>query len=80
MTSFLLGLVIGLVTGFIGGLFYYAKRVHKHITTEELTRETINSIIMGDGPKGDFISVNPVTEYIRNHEGQEIKLGDVIEE
>lgn len=80
MTNFLLGLVIGLVTGFVGGLFYYAKKVHKHITTEELTRETINSIIMGEEPKGEFINVNPVTEYIRNHEGQEIKLGDVIEE
>ena len=74
MSWFLLGLVIGLFTGFIGGLFYYAKKVHKHITTEELTRETINSIIMGDEPTGnlDEETGEQVAEILED--GQEIIL------
>lgn len=80
MISFLLGLVIGIVGGFIGGLFYYAKKVHKNITKEEITRESINALITGEVPQGDFIRLNPVTEYLKKHEGEEIALGDVLEE
>lgn len=79
MISFLLGLVLGLVGGFIGGLFFYARKIHKRLTNEEVTRETINSLIQEKPQQGDFINVNQVQEYVKNHEG-EIKLGDVLED
>lgn len=79
MISFLLGLVIGLICGFIGGLFFYAKKIHKRLTDEEVTRETIASLIQGEVPKGEFIINNPVEEYVKEHDG-EIRLGDVLED
>lgn len=78
MISFALGLVIGLVGGFIWGLFFYAKKVHKRLEKVEVTRETINAIIKGDEPKGEIVEVNRVAEFIKNNDS--IALGDVIEE
>lgn len=79
MINFCFGFFIGLVGGFIGGLFYYAKKVHKRITTEEVTRETINSLISGEEPKGDIVTINPIETIIREAKG-DINLGDIIEE
>lgn len=78
MLSFSLGLVLGIVGGFIGGVFYYAKKVHKNITGETITREAINSLVM-ETPKGDFIRVNAVAEYLKNHDG-DVKLSDILED
>lgn len=78
VTSLLLGLVVGLVCGFVGGIFFYAKRIHVHITGERITREAVNSLVMGN-TRGDFIQLNPVDEYMRNADG-DIKLGDVLED
>jgi len=79
MITFILGLVVGLVVGFIFGIFFYAKKVNKRIENDVVTRETINSIVQGEAPKGDFIINNPVQEYIKNHDG-EISLGDILED
>ena len=79
MISFLLGLVLGLVGGFISGLFFYARKIHKRLNDEEVTRETINSIIEQKAPQGDFIRINKVEQYIQSHDG-EIKLGDVLDD
>lgn len=79
MLSFLLGLVLGALGGFIGGLFFYAKKVHKRITNEEISRETVNALIKGEAPQGDFIRVSKVEEYLKTHDG-EIRLGDILED
>ena len=78
MINFLFGLLLGLVVGSIGGLYFYAKKVLPKKERETLGRDVINSIIKGEDPKGEFIKMNPVTEYIKNHDG-EIKLADVID-
>ncbi len=78
MLSFILGLVIGAVAGFIAGIFFYARKVYPTMTTEKITRETINSIVM-QNPKGEFINVNPVEQYLKETDG-EIKLGDILED
>lgn len=79
LLSLLLGLITGFVGGFIVGVFFYAKKVHKNITRDEISRETINSIIQGEEPKGDFIQVNKVQEILKNAEG-DIALGDILED
>lgn len=78
MLSFLLGLVIGVVSGFVGGVFYYARKVYPTVSREIISRDSINALVQ-QNPKGDFIQLNPVTEYIKNTEG-EILLGDVLED
>lgn len=78
MISFLLGLVIGLVGGWIGGIYYVGRYLRKNIITTDLPRDLINDIIIQQ-PKGEFIHVNSVEEYIKNHDG-EIKLGDVLDD
>lgn len=79
MINFLFGLFVGVVGGFIGGLFYYAKKVHKRITTSEVTRETINSLIQGEEPKGEIIINNQIEQLIKDHDG-DLLLADVIED
>ena len=79
MLSFALGFVIAGVGGFIGGLFFYAKRVHKNIKTEEVTRATINSIINEQTPRGEFITVNRVEQILKDHSG-DVALGDILED
>jgi len=79
MLSFLLGLVLGIVGGFIGGLFFFARKVLKNMDKEEVTRATINTIIKGEDPKGDFIRVNKVDQILKDSTG-DVALGDVLED
>lgn len=78
MITFLLGLIIGLLGGFIGGLYFYARKVHPRIQRETVTRATINSIVNGKGPEGDIIKINRTADRIK--EEGEISLGDILED
>lgn len=71
--------IIGLFIGFIGGVFYYAKKVNKHIKTEEISRASINALVNGNEPHGDIIHVNKTAIAIKEATGN-ISIDDVLEE
>lgn len=83
-------MVSNLILAFIGGLvigavliFFYFRKLYIRVQTKhpeiDVTRETITAIMQGEVPKGEIIINNPVTEYVKEHEG-EIKLGDILED
>ena len=77
MISFFLGLITGLVLGVIGGLYYFSK-LYKKFSIREIEREIVQDII-GQKP-GDIIKVSKIEEYIKTHDGEEVHLGDLIDE
>lgn len=79
MITNILAFLLGVCLGFIGGLFYYAKKIHKKMTDSEVINKVIESATQEEKKQGDFIKVNKVEEYIKTHEG-EIALGDVLED
>lgn len=77
MISFLLGGT----WGFVGGVYFYAwivKRAKKQTKVEDPIETTVEKFVQGE--KGGFIKVNKVENYIKEHQGEEIKLSDVIDD
>lgn len=82
MSNIILAFILGFISGAIATFFYLKKiweKVKKKLPEVDVSRETINAIVNGEEPKGDFIKINYVEEYIKTHDG-EISLGDILED
>jgi len=78
MSNIVLAFIVsGLVWFFL--IRKFLARLQTKLPETDVRRETVSALINGEEPKGEFIKVNKVEEYINNTEG-EIKLGDVLED
>lgn len=78
-TVFLLLCSLSCGIGFIFGAKHYANRIAKPREFLQITEEIIDQYIKGDTPKGDIVKVNAVENYLKDHNKEEIRLGDLIE-
>lgn len=78
-TVFLLLCSLSCGVGFILGAKHYANRIAKPREFLQITEEIIDQYIKGKTPKGDIVKVNAVENYLKDHNKEEIRLGDLIE-
>jgi len=71
---FLLGVVIGILACVVGIL---AMNRTAHIDGEEITFEPLVPL---QRQQGDIVEVNKTAQFLKENEGKEIRLGDIIEE
>jgi len=81
-------LLVGVLCGFILG-FYSCVRVSysmlakyvKNHTGDKVSNELLVDIVAeADREPGEIIQVNTVKEYLKEHHGEEIQLGDIIKD
>lgn len=83
----ILFLVIGVLCGFILGFYMCAKGSHKILSTyvhnhrgEEISNETLVNILADERKLGDFIHVTKAESYMKEHDGEDISIGSIIED